>query len=100
LEQYELALKLEPNIAALHSNKAAVLVMLNRWEAAEQSARHALQLNSESVEAHYMLAVAMMMQEKVSAEALAYLVIAAKKYPRARHSLIFPLNSERGNCQR
>jgi Flp pilus assembly protein TadD len=84
LVQYELALGLEPNIAALHSNKAAALVMLSRCEEAEQAARRALQLDPESIEANYMLGIAMMKQLKITPETAAHLAIAAKKYPRAR----------------
>jgi tetratricopeptide (TPR) repeat protein len=84
LEQYGLALALEPNLATLHSNKAAALVMLSRWEEAEQAARRAIQLDAESIDANFMLGIAMMMQGKISAETAAHLAIGAKKHPRAR----------------
>jgi hypothetical protein len=83
LEQYEQALALEPNLALLHSNKAAALVMLSRWEEAEQVARHALQLDPESINANYMLGIAMMKQLKITPETAAHLAIAAKTHPRA-----------------
>jgi superkiller protein 3 len=84
LEQYDQALALEPNLALLHSNKAAALVMLGRWEEAEQAARRALQLDPESTDANFMLGITMMKQGKITAETAAHLAIAAKKHPRGR----------------
>jgi tetratricopeptide (TPR) repeat protein len=84
LEQYGLALALEPNLAVLHSNKAAALVMLSRWKEAEQTARRALQLDPESIDANYMLGIALMGQGKITPETAAHLAMAAKTYPRAR----------------
>ena len=84
LDQYERALELEPNLALLHSNKAAALVILSRFEEAEQAARRALQFDPGSIDANYMLGVAMMKQGKITPETAAHLAIAAKKHPRAR----------------
>jgi tetratricopeptide (TPR) repeat protein len=83
LDEYEQALALEPNLAILHSNKAAAFVMLSRWEEAEQSARRALQLDPGSIDAHYMLGIAMMKQAKITPETAEHLAIAAKTHPRA-----------------
>jgi len=84
LEQYDQALALEPNLAVLHSNRAAALVMLGRWVEAEQAARRALQLDPGSIDANYMLGIAMMKQGKITPETAAHLAIATKKHPRAR----------------
>jgi tetratricopeptide (TPR) repeat protein len=84
LDQYERALALEPNLPALLSNKAAALVMLSRWEEAEQAARRALQLDPKSIDADYMLGIAMVKQERITPETAAHLAIAATKYARAR----------------
>jgi tetratricopeptide (TPR) repeat protein len=84
LNQYEQALTLEPDMPVLHSNKAAALVMLGRWEEAEQAARRALQLDHRSIDASYMLGIAMMKQGKITTETAAHLAIAAEKHPRAR----------------
>jgi tetratricopeptide (TPR) repeat protein len=84
LSQFEQALALEPNWAVLQSNKAAVLVMLSRWEAAEQAARRAVQLDPKSIEANYMLGIAMIMQGKITPETAAHLAVAAKGFTRAR----------------
>jgi tetratricopeptide (TPR) repeat protein len=84
LDQYEQALILEPNVPVLHSNKAAALVMLSRWEEAEQAARRALQLDPESIDGHYMLGIALMKQGKITPETATHLAIAAKKHLRAR----------------
>jgi tetratricopeptide (TPR) repeat protein len=84
LDQYEQAFNLEPNVPVLHSNKAAALVMLSRWEEAEQAARRALQLDPASIDANYMLGIALMKQGKITPETAARLAVAAKKHPRAR----------------
>jgi tetratricopeptide (TPR) repeat protein len=89
LVQYELALSLEPNVAALHSNEAAALVMLNRCPEAEKAARRALQLDPELVSANYMLGVSMLMQGRVTSETVTHLEVAAKIYPNARKFLEF-----------
>jgi predicted Zn-dependent protease len=65
------------------SNKAAALVMLSRWEEAEQAARRAIQLDPGSIDANYMLGIAMMKQGKITPETAAHLAIAAKTHPRA-----------------
>jgi Flp pilus assembly protein TadD len=84
LGQYEQAFKLEPNVPVLHSNKAAALVMLGRGEEAEQAARRAVQLDPKSIDANYMLGIAMMMQGKITPETAARLAMAVKKHPRSR----------------
>ena len=84
LDQYEQAFKLEPNVPLLHSNKAAALVILSRWEEAEQAARRALQLDPASIDANYMLGIALMGQGKITPETAARLAVAVKKHPRAR----------------
>jgi tetratricopeptide (TPR) repeat protein len=84
LEQYERALELEPNLALLYSNKAAALVMLSRWDEAEQAGRRAVQLDPGSIDGNYMLGIAMMEQGKITPETAAHLAIAVKKHPRAR----------------
>jgi Flp pilus assembly protein TadD len=66
------------------SDKAAALVILGRWEEAELAARRALQLDPASIEAHYMLGIAMLQQSKITPETAAHLAIAAKEHPRAR----------------
>ncbi|HSP68783.1 MAG TPA: tetratricopeptide repeat protein [Bryobacteraceae bacterium] len=87
LNQYERALVLEPNLAVLHSNKAAALVMLSRWEEAERAARRGVQFDPSSIDANYMLGVALVMQNKITPEAAGHLSVAADKYPRARSLL-------------
>jgi tetratricopeptide (TPR) repeat protein len=87
LDQYERALELEPNLALLHSNKAAALVMLSRWEEAEHAGRRAVQLDPGSIDGNYMLGIAMMKQGKITPETAAHLAIAVKKHPRARSFL-------------
>ncbi len=84
LEQYDQAIALEPNLALLHSNKAAALVMISRWEEAETEARITLRLDPKTVDAQYMLGVAMFEQAKISPETESHLAVASKKHERAR----------------
>jgi cytochrome c-type biogenesis protein CcmH/NrfG len=58
--------------------------MLSRCEEAEQAARRALQLDPGSIDANYMLGIAMMKQGKITPETADHLAIAASKHPRAR----------------
>jgi tetratricopeptide (TPR) repeat protein len=89
LDHAERALELEPNFHVLHENKAAVLMMLNRLEEAEQAARKALSLAPESIDANYTLGMALIMRGKLTPEALDSLKRAAKKDDRARKALIW-----------
>jgi Flp pilus assembly protein TadD len=84
LNWFNRAVALDPNWAVLHSNRAAALVILKRPEEAEQAARRALQLDVTSIQAHYMLGISLLMQEKITPEAIAHLAFAADQYPNAR----------------
>jgi len=83
LDCFTRAAVLEPNSALFHSDKAAALVALNRPEEAEPSARRAVQLDPSSIAAHYLLGVAMAMQEKITPETAAHLAATVGRYPRA-----------------
>jgi len=84
LDCFTRAAVLEPNSSLFHSNRASALVILNRPEEAEQAARRALQLDSGSIPAHFILGMSLVMQEKITPEVAAHLAVAASKYPRAR----------------
>jgi Flp pilus assembly protein TadD len=84
LDCFTRAAVLEPNSSVFHSNKASALVILNRPKEAEPAARRAVQLDPRSIEAHFMLGMSMLMQEKITPEVAAHLAIAAPKYPKAR----------------
>jgi len=88
LDQCEQGLALEPNLAVLHTNKAAALAMLNRWAEAEMVARRAVQLDPRSTAAQYMVGLAMLMQDKVTPEVVEHLASAAKTYAKAKMFLI------------
>ena len=87
IDVFDRALAVEPNWAALSGMKASALVMLNRWEEAEQTARRALKLDPYSVESSYMLGLALLMQGKVTPETARSLEAAASRYPKAREHL-------------
>jgi tetratricopeptide (TPR) repeat protein len=88
LDYLDRALALEPNLAVLHTNMASALVTLNRPEEAERESRRAVQLDPASIEANYMLGIAMLMQNKITPEAAAHLAVASDKYSRARAFLV------------
>jgi len=82
LELFQDALAAEPNWALLQSNAAVVLLMLNRSAEAENAARRAVRLDAASVEANYILGIAMLMQGRTTAEAAKYLSFAARPLSR------------------
>lgn len=84
LESLDRALALDPVSGPAYTAKASALVILNEPEAAEPAARRAVQIDPGSVAAHYMLGMALWMQQKFTLETEAHLKIAAEKYPRAR----------------
>jgi tetratricopeptide (TPR) repeat protein len=87
LPYYQQAVRLEPANAALLSNLASVLIVVNRPAEAEPAARRAVQLAPSSVEAHFMLGLALFARGQATEETVAHLTIAADKYPRAREML-------------
>ena len=97
LDRFEHALALEPNFHVLHENKAAVLMMLNRLEDAEQTARKALSLAPDSIDANYTLGMALIMRGNLTPEALESLKRAAEKDARARKALMSIQNYGRRN---
>jgi tetratricopeptide (TPR) repeat protein len=92
LDHAERALALEPKFHVLHENKAAVLMMLNRLDEAEQAAREALNLAPESIDANYTLGMALIMRGELTPEALDSLKRAATKDDRARKALVWVQN--------
>lgn len=93
LPHYQQAVQLEPANAALLSNLAGVLIGLHRWEEAEPAARKAVRLSPSSLEAHYMLGLALFGQGTMTEETAAHLRIAAEKYPLA-HELLSQLTAD------
>jgi tetratricopeptide (TPR) repeat protein len=87
LAYYQQALRLEPTNAALLSNLAAVLLALDRPVEAESAGRRAVKLAPDSVEAHYMLGLALYAQKQETQETVAHLTIAVEKYSHARELL-------------
>jgi tetratricopeptide (TPR) repeat protein len=87
LEYFNRALLLEPQSSYATLGKTAVLLNLNRPTEAEQEARRTLQLSPGLPQAHFLLGVALLMQEKVTPEAATHLKMAAPKVPQARNYL-------------
>jgi tetratricopeptide (TPR) repeat protein len=85
LELFQDALAAEPNWALLQSNAAVVLLMLNRSAEAENAARRAVRLDAASVEANYILGIAMLMQGRTTAEAAKYRPSPPPVIPRRGH---------------
>src|SRR5579862_1338840 len=63
---FERAAELAPNLAVLQTNYAAALLALSRPREAETAARRALQLDARSVQANYLLGLALTMQAPAS----------------------------------
>jgi TonB family protein len=57
LKANQRALKLAPNLAAAHAARALLFALMDNRREAESSARHALQLDSRNLEAHYVRGV-------------------------------------------
>jgi Tfp pilus assembly protein PilF len=81
------ALAFYPRSEVLESNKAWALLSLKRPIEAEQAARRALDLAPNFVHAHYLLAVALLQQNRATEEAVKHLEIAADKYPELQKGL-------------
>jgi len=84
LEEFEKALKLDMRNPVVNSNIAAALLGLQRPAEAESAARRSIDLNGASSRAHYLLAVALIQQGKVTVEAEKSLRQAADELPAAR----------------
>jgi tetratricopeptide (TPR) repeat protein len=87
LPYYQQAVRLEPSNETLLSNLAGVLLALDRPVEAESAGRLAVKVAPDSVEAHYMLGLALYAQKQATQETIAHLSIAAEKYPYAREFL-------------
>jgi len=81
------AVAIYPKSEALESNKAWALLTLKRPLEAEQAARRALDLAPGSVEAHYLLAVALLQQNRATEETAKHMEIAIDKYPDLQKGL-------------
>jgi tetratricopeptide (TPR) repeat protein len=81
------ALATYPNSQPLQSNKAWALLSLKRPEEAEQAARRAVDLAPGLVTAHYLLAVALLQQNRATPETVKHLEIAIGEYPELLEGL-------------
>jgi tetratricopeptide (TPR) repeat protein len=93
LERLDLALAIDPNSGLLQTNRAVALLDLGRPAEAEEAARRALRLEPRSEADHYLIALAQVRQDRVTAETVQHLRAAlgvpqaASMYERIRESL-------------
>ncbi|MFN0104753.1 MAG: tetratricopeptide repeat protein [Bryobacteraceae bacterium] len=83
LDAFRHAFAIDPNNAAVHSNIGLAQLFLRQPVEAEQSARRSLQLEPGSPRASYVSGMALLRQNKRTAEALDALRLAATVIPRA-----------------
>ena len=85
--EFERAIALEPNSAILYSSLAAVLMVLARPADAERAARRSVELDPGSIKASYLLAVAQVLQNRVTPQTIRDLRAAAAVYENAGYYL-------------
>lgn len=98
LPDFRKATELDPRSAAAHANLGFALYALERHQDAEEAAREALEIESESPPAHLLLASVLSAKGATSAEALHSCRRAAERFPRA-HLLAARLLASRGARQ-
>jgi tetratricopeptide (TPR) repeat protein len=87
LKSFLTALALEPDSDFLQLNVALTLIVLHRPAEAEVYARRALRRSPSSVDARFVLGVALVMQDNLAEETIASLQLASKKHVLARDLL-------------
>jgi tetratricopeptide (TPR) repeat protein len=87
LESFLTALALEPDSDFLQFNVALTLVVLHRPAEAEAYARRALRRAPSSVDARFVLGVALVMQDNLAEETVASLRLASERHVLARDLL-------------
>jgi tetratricopeptide (TPR) repeat protein len=83
-DQFARAAKVDPDSLSAHSNLAIVMLRRQRWDAAEQAARRALNIAHPLPQMHYVLGLSLGLQRRNIEEAIENLDRAATAYPRAR----------------
>src|ERR1700720_686161 len=81
LAEHETALSLNPRDAETHQDLSFALLLLNRSKEAEDEARQALDLDSQSVAARYVLGRALIAERRVTPEAIELLRQSENAFP-------------------
>jgi tetratricopeptide (TPR) repeat protein len=84
VEQFREALALDGAAAIVHANLGLAYLHLRRFPEAELEARQGLRYDSTSYSSRYVLGLALDMRGRDPREALENLIVAARRFPRAR----------------
>ena len=83
LEEFRAALEIDPDAAPILTNISASLLSLNQTKEAEAYARRALAIDPLSMQAHYLIGVALVKQNQFTLEAADHLHDSGTKFPKA-----------------
>jgi tetratricopeptide (TPR) repeat protein len=81
--QLKTAIDIDPHMATLYENLAATYLSLNRLEDAERAARSSVDLDRTNTRMRTVLGIALALEHKYTAEALADLEPGSQQYPEA-----------------
>jgi tetratricopeptide (TPR) repeat protein len=83
LGEFRAAMEIDPAASAVLSNMSACLLGLNQIKEAEEYARRALAIDPLSAQAHYLIGVAMVKQNRFTEEAADHLHDSGSVFPKA-----------------
>jgi tetratricopeptide (TPR) repeat protein len=83
LVEFRAAMEIDPASAAILSNVSACLLGLNQTKEAEEYARRALAIDPLSAQAHYLIGVALVKQNRFTIEAADHLHDSGTAFPKA-----------------
>lgn len=83
VEQFRQAVKIDPSVCIAQTNLALALMLTNQNEEAERAARRAVELDGTSPRSRYMLALAVIRQDKVTPEVMKNLAEISAAMPEA-----------------
>ncbi|MEP7364118.1 MAG: tetratricopeptide repeat protein [Acidobacteriota bacterium] len=83
LSEFRAAMELDPRASAVLTNVSACLLGLDQMTEAEEYARRALAIDPASAQAHYLIGVAMVKQNRLTTEAAEHLHDSGSVFPKA-----------------
>jgi tetratricopeptide (TPR) repeat protein len=83
LTEFRAAMEIDPSSPAVLSNVSACLLGMSQTKEAEEYARRALAIDPLSAQAHYLIGVAMVKQNRFTAEAADHLHDSGSVFPKA-----------------